>query len=94
MPVDAAEAASVAADALARHLRVRAPPDVLDVSLQRRAIPQYTLGHAARTRAVEAQLAARLPGLVLVGNAFHGVGVGDCVRNAEAAAAAAVARLA
>ncbi|MEX2536400.1 MAG: protoporphyrinogen oxidase [Trueperaceae bacterium] len=46
-----------------------------------RAIPQYELGH--RGRVERAMAAARhWPGLVLAGNAFHGVAVNDCVRDA------------
>ena len=92
-PASAEEAVAVARDALARHVGVTAAPDALDVAVQRGAIPQYNLGHGARTREVEAELTARLPGLTLVGNGFHGVGVGDCVRNAEAGAERTMARL-
>ena len=45
------------------------------------AIPQYTLGHAERLRTAEGALEA-LPGVHLAGNAYRGVGVNDCVREA------------
>ena len=46
-----------------------------------RAIPQYEPGH--RSRVAEAMSAASsLPGLALAGNAFYGIAVNDCVRDA------------
>jgi oxygen-dependent protoporphyrinogen oxidase len=51
-----------------------------------RAIPQYNVGHSARLRRIEQRLEG-LPGLQLTGNAYHGIGVNDCIRNARAVAA-------
>jgi oxygen-dependent protoporphyrinogen oxidase len=48
-------------------------------------MPQYTVGHTARIGELEARLAA-VPGLHLAGNAYHGVGIPDCVRSARRAA--------
>lgn len=47
-----------------------------------RAIPQYTLGHQDRLNVIDRELYS-LPGLHLAGNAYRGVGVNDCVRDAE-----------
>jgi protoporphyrinogen/coproporphyrinogen III oxidase len=52
-----------------------------------RSLPQYTLGHPARVSRVEA-LVAKIPGLHLVGNAYHGVGLPDMVRKGRAIASA------
>jgi protoporphyrinogen oxidase len=49
------------------------------------AMPQYVLGHEARVRTIEERV-AHLPRLALAGNAYHGVGIPDCVRSGEAAA--------
>jgi protoporphyrinogen/coproporphyrinogen III oxidase len=46
------------------------------------SMPQYTIGHAQRMEIVEGML-ADLPGLHLVGNAYQGVGMPDCVRMAQ-----------
>jgi protoporphyrinogen/coproporphyrinogen III oxidase len=51
------------------------------------SMPQYTVGHSARAADIEARVAA-VPGLQLVGNAYAGIGIPDCVRSAKAAAAA------
>ena len=49
------------------------------------SMPQYTVGHAPRIAEVEARVSA-IPGLHLAGNAYHGVGIPDCVRSAKLAA--------
>ncbi len=46
------------------------------------SMPQYIVGHKARLHDIRASLAG-LPGLHLVGNAYDGVGLPDCVRLAE-----------
>lgn len=51
-----------------------------------RGIPQYTTGHLGRVAVVRAA-EARRPGLVMVGNHLEGIGVKDCARNGEEAAA-------
>jgi len=51
----------------------------------RRAIPQYTLQHGSVLAQIETAL-AKLPGFALAGNAYHGVGLNDCVVSARAAA--------
>jgi oxygen-dependent protoporphyrinogen oxidase len=50
------------------------------------AIPQYTIGHRDRVARIEA-VVARYPGLILTGNAYRGVAMGDCVEQAEIVAA-------
>lgn len=49
------------------------------------SMAQYHVGHAGRIAEIESR-AARHPGLHLLGNAFHGVGIPDCIREAHAAA--------
>lgn len=46
-----------------------------------KAIPLYLLGHGRRLTAVEERL-ARYPGLYLTGNAYRGVALNDCTREA------------
>jgi protoporphyrinogen/coproporphyrinogen III oxidase len=48
------------------------------------SMPQYTVGHAPRIAEMEARVAA-IPGLHLAGNAYHGIGIPDCVRSAKEA---------
>jgi oxygen-dependent protoporphyrinogen oxidase len=50
------------------------------------SMPQYSVGHIPRVVEMDAR-AATIPGFSLIGNAFHGVGIPDCVRLAKEAAA-------
>ncbi len=47
-----------------------------------RAIPQYAVGHPARVARIEA-MAAQHRGLMLGGNAYHGIAMNDCTEQAE-----------
>lgn len=58
-----------------------------------RALPQYTLGHLERVAAIERHV-AELPGLELLGSAYRGVGIPDCIQSGSDAAARALAHLA
>jgi oxygen-dependent protoporphyrinogen oxidase len=66
-------------------LGIDAPPEHVQVSRWRRAMAQYSVGHQDRTKRI-AERAALLPGLKLVGNAYDGIGVSDCVRLGRTAA--------
>jgi oxygen-dependent protoporphyrinogen oxidase len=72
---------------LAELLGVVAEPLFTRVTRYPRAMPQYHVGHAARAEAIE-RAVARHPGLRLVGGAYRGVGIADCVRSGEEAALA------
>jgi oxygen-dependent protoporphyrinogen oxidase len=54
------------------------------------AMAQYTVGHLERMERIES-LRKQLPGLALAGNAYRGIGVPDCIRSGEEAAAEVVA---
>jgi len=49
------------------------------------SMPQYSVGHTVRVAEIDARAAA-IPGFSLIGNAFHGIGIPDCVRSAQKAA--------
>jgi oxygen-dependent protoporphyrinogen oxidase len=61
---------------------VTAAPAFVHVARWDRAIPQYRLGHPERVAAIQAR-AARYEGLVLAGNAYHGVALNDCTEQAQ-----------
>ena len=61
---------------------VEAVPEHVWVFRWPRALPQYTVGHLERLRAVEERLKS-WPGLFLVGNAYRGVGVPDRIAEAK-----------
>jgi oxygen-dependent protoporphyrinogen oxidase len=81
---DAAMERNVRAE-LASLLGVTAQPLFSRVWRHPNSMPQYHVGHQARIQRIEAQL-TKFPGLALAGNAYHGVGIADCVRTGEEAA--------
>jgi oxygen-dependent protoporphyrinogen oxidase len=48
-------------------------------------MPQYEIGHVDLVAAIESSV-AKLPGLAIAGNAYHGVGVPQCIQSGERAA--------
>ena len=65
-------------------------PEHAQVSRWQRAMAQYAVGHKERMQRIRARTAA-LPGLRLVGNAYDGIGVPDCIRLGRQAARELVA---
>jgi protoporphyrinogen/coproporphyrinogen III oxidase len=49
-----------------------------------RAMAQYETGHLERVAEMEKVL-AQLPGMQIIGNSFHGIGVPDCIKSARLA---------
>ncbi len=49
------------------------------------SLPQYTVGHRARVARIE-EIVEEIPGLHLIGNAFHGVGLPDIIRQGRSLA--------
>lgn len=66
-------------------LGVGAEPRLVRLYRWRRCMAQPSPGHLERVARIEA-LRKALPGLALAGNAFHGIGVPDCVRTGTQAA--------
>jgi oxygen-dependent protoporphyrinogen oxidase len=60
-------------------------PSYVRIYRHEKAIPQYTVGHGERLRALEERLRA-CPGLILTGNSYRGIGLNDCVAAASRAA--------
>jgi len=58
----------------------------------RGAMAQYESGHLARVERIERRV-KNIPGLELAGNAYHGIGVPDCIREGTNAANAVVQTL-
>src|SRR5258708_23833684 len=50
-----------------------------------RSMAQYTVGHGERIRELEARLGS-IAGLQVAGNAYHCIGVPDCIRRGKEAA--------
>ncbi len=65
---------------------IKSDPAFLRVYRWKAGIPQFTLGHRERRARIE-RLASGHPGLYLVGNAYYGVSLNDCVKMAYSLAA-------
>ncbi len=66
-------------------LGVKGDPILVVVSKHPSAMAQYHLGHLDKVEEIEAQV-KKLPGFALAGNAYHGVGIPDCIHSGEKAA--------
>lgn len=64
----------------------RGDPEEVHLTRWPAALPQYEVGHLERVRAIEAALAADLPGVVLAGAGYRGSGLPDCIAQARRAA--------
>ncbi len=84
------EALAAVREDLRTTMGIVAEPEMVHHVRWERAIPQYQRGHRERVARIM-NAAAQRPGLVLTGNAYHGVGVNDCVRDAKRVAEAVAA---
>ncbi len=66
-------------------LNIQAEPRFVRIYRWRGAMAQYTPGHLARVTRIE-QAIQKIPNLAIGGNAFHGIGVPDCIRMGKDAA--------
>jgi oxygen-dependent protoporphyrinogen oxidase len=73
-------------------LKIEAEPRFARVRKWRNAMPQYEVGHLLRVASLEMHM-QRFPGLHLAGNAYHGIGIPDCVRIGRSAADAIIRRM-
>ena len=71
-----------ARDELRALMGVRAEPLLVRIARSPRAMPQYHVGHLDRVTEIESRVATH-PGLSLIGNAYRGVGIPDCIARAE-----------
>ena len=71
---------------LGQVLGITDQPHLSRIHRWRHGMPQYTVGHAGRLATIEDRLTG-YPGLLLAGHSYHGVGIPDCIRSGERAAA-------
>lgn len=75
-----------AVNAVRSQLGVTLTPSMVKLSMQRDCIPQYTIGHLDRVEQIFNYVASYNLPLSLIGASYKGVGVGDCIYNANLAA--------
>ncbi len=82
----------IAREELAALVGAAGEPLFADVTRWPKAMPQYHLGHEAIVAEIE-RTAATWPHFALAGNAYHGVGIPNCIYSGEQAAQRIVAGL-
>ena len=85
LDLDDAELSKLAMRDLSALLGIKGQPITRHVSRWPRVMPQYELGHLDLVRSIEMAIASHA-GLALAGNAYHGVGVPQCIQSGEQAA--------
>jgi oxygen-dependent protoporphyrinogen oxidase len=70
---------------LGRMMGLTVAPRFVRIARWPRSMAQYTVGHQQRLEAIETRL-RNFPGLYLVGSAYYGIGIPDCVRLGRRAA--------
>ncbi len=70
---------------IARLLKITGEPCYSNLARWPGTMPQYHVGHKELVGRIEGR-AANLSGLQLAGNAYHGVGIPDCIHGGELAA--------
>lgn len=70
---------------LAEVVGIEGPAEIAKVVRWANTMPQYHVGHLEKVARIKTRV-AKQPGLVLIGNAWQGVGIPDCVRLGREAA--------
>lgn len=83
--LDDSALAAMAGEELGELLGAQGDPELLRVARWPAAMPQYHVGHVELVAGIE-RLAARYPNMALAGNAYHGVGIPNCIHSGEQAA--------
>lgn len=86
--------AKTAMDAVKKHLKIDATPELVKVHIHQECIPQYLVGHLQRMQTLDQSLRKDFDGLLAVtGAGYLGVSVNDCIKNAREVAEAVVSKL-
>ncbi len=75
----------LAIDELKRTMNLTETPDVVEMIHHKRAIPQYLMNHKDIIKAINRK-EKKYKGLYIIGNAFRGIGLNDCVSAGKKAA--------
>jgi len=66
-------------DDLKSIMNLQAKPEFTIVSRWKDAMPQYTVGHKDRLNLIRSKMEKELPGVILAGSSFDGLGIPDCI---------------
>lgn len=70
---------------VSRLLEITQKPVWSTLCRHHKSMPQYTIGHQSRVRNIEERM-TKWRGLELAGNAYHGIGIPDCIHSGREAA--------
>jgi protoporphyrinogen/coproporphyrinogen III oxidase len=79
------EIIDIALEDLNKTMSITEKPELSVVTRWKESMPQYTVGHKQRVETVKKRLSKEMPGVFLAGSSYEGVGVPDCIDQAEAA---------
>jgi oxygen-dependent protoporphyrinogen oxidase len=85
LPWAEADLLDLARQELRLTLGIQAEPLLARLFRWEQAMPQYNLGHPERIRRIEAAVQG-YKALALAGNAYHGIGIPDCIHSGQLAA--------
>lgn len=71
---------------LKRSMNIEATPSFTYITRWRQSMPQYIVGHLDRLKNTREQLRQHLPGIILAGASYEGVGLPDCIKQGKEAA--------
>ena len=77
------EITNIVLEDIQQTMNISAEPDFSVVTRWKKAMPQYTVGHKDRIENVRKHLTDSLPGIFIAGSSFEGVGIPDCIGQAE-----------
>jgi len=70
---------------LKKTMSITEQPEFYVVSRWKEAMPQYTIHHLDRTKAIQNYLNKEMPGVRIGGSSFYGAGLPDCIDQGERA---------
>ncbi|TDQ42015.1 protoporphyrinogen oxidase [Aureibacillus halotolerans] len=76
----------IAMQDLKKVININEKPTFSVVTRWHQATPQYTVGHQKRIHTIKQTLQQNYPGLLLAGSSFEGLGLPDCIKQANEAA--------
>lgn len=79
------EITKIVLEDLNKTMSITEKPDFSIVTRWKDAMPQYTVGHKQRIEKVKQEVHEELPGVFLAGGSFEGLGIPDCIDQAEKA---------
>lgn len=77
------EIINIVLDDLNKTMNITEKPELSVVTRWKDSMPQYTVGHQERIATVKKRMVKDLPGVFLAGSSYQGIGVPDCIDQAE-----------